>query len=508
MSQTSIAALLTLGAAYRHPFLPVLALALAIVAAPHALAQQVTIGGDSNPSDPATVDGSVDLTIGQNGTGALDIKDGGTLTDGTGFVGNHDGSVGNVTLSSSNGSVSTWINAGDLVVGQNGTADLTIQDSSEVTNQNGYIGATTGSVSRTVAPSNVTVSGSGSTWSNSSQLFVGDAGTGELDILGGGLVESGIGLVGNQNGGNGAVTVSGYGSYWNNSNQIDICNEGTGTLSVENGGMVTSSEGDIGGTTGSADTGDGTVTVSGNDGDGHASTWNTGNVYVGFMGTGRFNIFDGGLVTSDGGGGAAATGYIGYSSGSTGIVTVSSSTGDVSTWTVTNDIEVGVDGVGTLNVEKGGKVHVATDVTIGVNAGSSGRLNLLGDTSGRGVLETGSVIKGDGTAIFNFNGGILRATRDETDFLQNFGTQAISIGANGAVIDTNGYDIGIAPRFDGTGGLTKDGAGTLALTGTSTYTGPTDVNAGSLLVNGSIANSAVLVHDRASCQAPAPSAPR
>ena len=40
----------------------------------------------------------------------------------------------------------------------------------------------------------------------------------------------------------------------------------------------------------------------------------------------------------------------------------------------------------------------------------------------------------------------------------------------------------------GRAGLTKTGSGKLILTGTDTYTGPTNVNAGILDVNGSLAS--------------------
>lgn len=47
------------------------------------------------------------------------------------------------------------------------------------------------------------------------------------------------------------------------------------------------------------------------------------------------------------------------------------------------------------------------------------------------------------------------------------------------------------------GGLTKAGTGTLLLTAANTYTGPTSVNAGTLVVGGSLANTAVTVADGA-----------
>jgi autotransporter-associated beta strand protein len=63
------------------------------------------------------------------------------------------------------------------------------------------------------------------------------------------------------------------------------------------------------------------------------------------------------------------------------------------------------------------------------------------------------------------------------------------LGASGAIFDTNGNDVTLGGSFGGTGGLTKQGAGILNLSGTNTYSGPTAVTAGTLAVNGSITSN-------------------
>jgi fibronectin-binding autotransporter adhesin len=136
-------------------------------------------------------------------------------------------------------------------------------------------------------------------------------------------------------------------------------------------------------------------------------------------------------------------------------------------------------------------------VTIAVGSGSSGTLNLNGDASGRGVLETSAVNAGAGsTVILNLNGGILRATQNNTNFLNGFG--ALAIKAGGAWFDTNTHNITVRTDFSGTSSLNKLGLGTLKLTGdSSAFTGATTVSGGTLLVNGSIADSAVGVQSGA-----------
>src|SRR5262249_1344561 len=152
------------------------------------------------------------------------------------------GGNGTVAVSGSNGSgnASTWTNNGDLVIGQSGTGTLNITGGGRASNVTGYVGAT--------GTGTVTVSGSSSdsdasAWLNSRDLYVGDEGTGTLNILNGGTVSNAIGLIGNQAGGNGTVIVSGtngngLASTWTSAAQINIGYSGTGSLLVQGGGKV------------------------------------------------------------------------------------------------------------------------------------------------------------------------------------------------------------------------------------------------------------------------------
>jgi YVTN family beta-propeller protein/autotransporter-associated beta strand protein len=67
----------------------------------------------------------------------------------------------------------------------------------------------------------------------------------------------------------------------------------------------------------------------------------------------------------------------------------------------------------------------------------------------------------------------------------------IALQSQGGTIDTQSNNVTLSGVIGGTGSLTKIGNGILILSGTNTYSGPTNVNAGVLEVDGSIASSSL-----------------
>lgn len=192
-----------------------------------------------------------------------------------------------------------------------------------------------------------------------------------------------------------------------------------------------------------------------------------------------------GSLAVSGGSVSSAETYIGY--GGIGTMTVSNGT-----WT-TGSILVGVDatqdGAGVLTVAGG----VVTSSGIMLNyslgyASSTAAVNLNG-----GVLVTELIRdqSGDGRGELTFNGGTFRATADQSAIFSGFAAGKVQISSGGATIDSQSYSITTDVALEGTGGLTKQGSGTLTLTGASTYTGATVIEAGTINLVGSIAESSL-----------------
>ena len=134
--------------------------------------------------------GTSPALIGTMGAGTLNISGGGSVSSaGTGInsgprLGDTAGATGTAAVS---GTGSSWSNSGNLTVGNAGAGTLTIQDGGTVSNDAGRIGVMSGSSGE------VTVSGAGSTWTNSGGLSVGGSsasagGTGALTVGVGGTV--------------------------------------------------------------------------------------------------------------------------------------------------------------------------------------------------------------------------------------------------------------------------------------------------------------------------------
>ncbi len=155
------------------------------------------------------------------------------------------------------------------------------------------------------------------------------------------------------------------------------------------------------------------------------------------------------------------------------------------------NLNIGEDGAGILTISGSGLVRVQTGIEVGLNTGSSGTVNLNG-----GTLETTWIGgRNAGTSTINFNGGTLRGIQNDATLLS--GRTAAYVLAGDAIIDTPaGITNTIAQDLldgGGGGGLTKQGTGKLTLSGTHTYTGQTDVQAGELSINGSITGGGGLI---------------
>lgn len=153
-----------------------------------------------------------------------------------------------------------------------------------------------------------------------------------------------------------------------------------------------------------------------------------------------------------------------------------------------------VSGTGTVNLTNG-VISATNNVTIG--GGGTGTVNLYG-----GTLATRQIIETGGTGSLNFYGGKLQAMPGaNANFLSGL-AQATAYGPNsgyvGATIDSGANSITIGQDLydgDGSGNLTKIGAGTLTLSGNLYYAGATTVSQGELIIPTGINLSGTLVAD-------------
>ncbi|QYO77642.1 autotransporter domain-containing protein [Devosia salina] len=433
----------------------------------------VNVSGDGSSFEM----GSNDLFAGDEGTGVLNVTEGGEVSTAASYIGDDSGSSGEVTVT---GSGSKLTNSDNLVVGFEGNGTLSIAEGGSVTNTYGWIG------DATTASGTANVDGDGSIWTNSQTLIVGNSGAGTLNVTVGGAVSSNAGYVGNSTGSDGKVTVDGAGSSWMNASFLTISEIGAGTLDITNGGAVSNTLGFIGSGAGS----NGAVTVTG-----AGSTWtNSANVVVGSIGTGTLTIADDGAVRAGGGSGNVV---IANDVDATGTLNIGAAAGDMAAGAGMLDAANVIfgDGDGALVFN-----HTEGDYDFGAAISGDGAINhlsgtttLTGDSSGflgttnisGGFLRLegtlGGVLRVNNGALAIDNGGMANSTLDSTIgddtgdvafatvtgpgstwtnandlFVGDFGTGVLTILDGASVSDNTAY---VGKTTDGTGTVTVNGTG-------------------------------------------------
>lgn len=212
---------------------------------------------------------------------------------------------------------------------------------------------------------------------------------------------------------------------------------------------------------------------------------------IGNGGSGLLEIRNNGLVVN--GTNAPTTLYIG-AGGDVGTVAIyENGTLDMTVPRSTGELPIlrfGMyGGEGRLDINDQGKLLVSTTIVFGYSGGT-GIINLNG-----GVLEAAGLSRVGGSATITFNSGTLRAKSATDNFTS--GIPVVNVGAGGAVIDSNGFDIGIGGTFSGEGGFTKTGSGTLLLASAQDYAGVTTIENGVLAAGAAdlIKNSGALAVD-------------
>jgi fibronectin-binding autotransporter adhesin len=398
--------------------------------------------------------------IGKSSVGAVTVNGGSALNTTQGYMGYSSGSFGTATVT---GIGSTWTNEYSIYVGHFGSGTLYIEAGGEVNSTLdcilGYGSAATGTA---------TVSGIGSKWTIRDNFRIGSNGTGFLNIISGGQVSNRNGYLGHSYTSGyspiGTATITGPGSKWENTFDLFVGYTGSGKLTVEDGGLVTArtlyaSFGNLFGNGIISANGaviDADFIFDGNHGSqtsvafGSNGTLNltldgSGALGAGYKGSGTLRITDGAAVKS-------TSGYIGYDSGSTGTATV---TGSGSKWINSSNFYVGYSGKGTLNIEAGGQL---TDV--------NGYLNGSATVTGFGSMWTNSgYFYASGKMTVSDGGTVTASTLYAS--LRNLSGNG-SITTKGAVLDDEiviDDSYGSQPTIAfGTGGkltLAADGSGAL-----------------------------------------------
>jgi len=189
-------------------------------------------------------------------TAILDVFSGSSISSIESRIGDLVGSNGTVTV---DGAGSTWTMTDALIVGDQGTGTLNITGGGSVSALHVVLADNTG------ASGTALVDGSGSSLISGGVLNVGDNDNGILTISGGGQVSNvSNGRIAVFAGSTGEVTVTGTGSAWTNSSSLSVGIGGTATLNIQDSGTVSVATTLVVGATGTVNLNGGILKVDSN----------------------------------------------------------------------------------------------------------------------------------------------------------------------------------------------------------------------------------------------------
>jgi len=372
-------------------------------------------------------------TIDASGTGALNFTNTGSITLGTGAK--------TLTLTGNN----TGLNTLALAIGDNtGATSLTKNGTGTwvLSGNNSYSGATTisaGTLSIANIANGGTASGLGGSTSAEANL-----------VLNGG-------------------TLNYTGASASSNRSFTLANSTSSGIRVESAATVLTISGTSAATSGSlTKSGDGTLALTGNNSYSGGTTISAGTAQVGHanaLGTSGNITFSGGTMSFASGGSGADYGARIKNSASSIIL-------DTNGQSVTFSGAMDSSNAGGLTKNGTGMLTL-----------NSANAYTGGTTISAGTLQVGHANALGTSGNITFSGGTMSFASGGSG--ADYGAR-IKNSASSIILDTNGQSVTFSGPIDSSnaGGLTKNGTGTLTLSGANTYTGGTAINAGTLALSG------------------------
>ena len=466
-----------------------------------------TVTGDGSAWNMAA-----SLVVGNFGMGALDILAGGSVTSATGFVGGNASGAGTVLVS---GADAVWDIGGDLTVGVIGTGALTIAADAAL-----------------VVGGSVTLARNGP---SAGTLNIGAA-AGDATAAPGTLDAATVAF------GAGAGTINF--NHTGTDYEFAPAVSGDGSVNVLAGTTIFTADNSYTGVTTIA--GGATLRIGNGGGTGSLASDVANNGALIFDRTGTLayggNISGGGLFSKTGAGALTLSGDNTYTGGTRILAGILGAEGGNAIGDQSSVIAqagqfrvLDSESIGTLSGNTGTVELAGADLTTSTNLANVTALFFGGITGTGALIKNGAyrqVLAGDNSyqGATQILGGTLSAVGAGIDSIPNASAVTVASGATlslvqpfpfaglesddetiGSLSGAGNVNLGnrtltidgaVSTTFSGEisgagGSLIKAGTGTLTLSGASTYTGATNVNGGTLMVEGSLGDTATAVADGA-----------